>query len=186
MPAILILPPAAEPLSLAEAKAWLRISHDDEDALVQSLLSSARIQAETQTRRALMTQRWRIVLDRWPVSGKISAPVTPLRALVAARVRNMAGEAETLDTDLFMLNAASAPGEIVFDAGRVVHPGQLAAGIEIDIEAGYGAAADVPADFKQAIRLLLTRAYENRDASGDDGLPPAVSALLAPHRVVSL
>lgn len=43
MPAILILPPAAEPLSLAEAKAWLRISHDDEDALVQSLLSSARI-----------------------------------------------------------------------------------------------------------------------------------------------
>lgn len=187
MAAILIEPPVSEPISLSEAKNYLRVAHDAEDALIASTISAARIQVESWTRRALITQTWRIVLDRWPSSATIVSPVSPLREVSAARVRDETGEAQPLDTDIFIANTASSPGLIVLDAGRVIEPGQQTAGIEIDIEAGYGTAADVPAPLVQAIRLLLARRYEYRGESGrNDAMPEGVAELIAPYRVMSL
>lgn len=182
MPAILIEPPAAEPLLLAEAKSYLRVAHDADDALIQSLIAGARGQVEARTRRALLPQSWRIVLDAWPSSGRIASPVSPLQAVAAARVFDAAGEAEALDSEIFL----AMPDGIVFDSGRVTHPGRMAGGIEIDIEAGYGTAADVPAPLIQAMRLLLARAYEYRDRIEADAMPNAIAELIAPFRVVSL
>src|SRR4051794_6702924 len=34
MPAILLIPPSAEPWSVVEAKAFLRVQHDDDDAVI--------------------------------------------------------------------------------------------------------------------------------------------------------
>jgi uncharacterized phiE125 gp8 family phage protein len=187
MAAILIDPPASEPISLAEAKNYLRVQHDADDALIASMISAARVQVESRTRRALMTQTWRIVLDRWPSSGALLSPVSPLREVIAARVRDEGGEPQELDADIFIVNTASSPGLISFDAGRVVHPVQDIAGIEIDIEAGYGAAADVPPPLVQAIRLLVARAYEYRgQGERTDTMPEGIAELLAPYRVVSL
>jgi uncharacterized phiE125 gp8 family phage protein len=186
MAAILIEPPASEPLSLVEAKNYLRIQHDADDALIAAMISAARMQAESRTRRALITQRWRIVLDRWPAPGTIKSPVSPLREVVAARVRDETGELQALDTDIFIANTASLPGLIAFDEARVIHPAQDRAGIEIDVETGYGAAADVPAPLVQAIRLLLARAYEYRGQSERNDMPDGIAELLAPYRVVSL
>lgn len=184
MPAILIEPPAAEPLSLNEAKTYLRVDHSGEDALIQSLIGAARIEVEARTRRALVTQSWRIVLDGWPSIARIASPVLPLRAVIAARVRDANGDAETLDPEIFIADIAASV--IAFDAGRVVEPGQMAAGIEIDIEVGYGAAADVPPPLVQAVRLLLARAYEYRDRAERDAMPEAIAETLARYRVVPL
>lgn len=187
MAAILIEPPESEPLSLFEAKNYLRVAHEADDALISSMIAAARIQVEARTRRALITQTWRILLDRWPSSGVIASPVSPLREVIAARVRNRAGEAQEIDVDIFLANGASSPGLIAFDAGRVLHPEQSVAGIEIDIEAGYGAASDVPAPLIQAVRLLLARAYEYRGENGRTEIfPDGIAALIAPYRVVSL
>ncbi|MGE0339003.1 MAG: head-tail connector protein [Xanthobacteraceae bacterium] len=187
MAAILLEPPASEPLSLFDAKTYLRVDHEHEDALIAAMIAAARMQAETWTRRALITQSWRVVLDRWPPSGVIATPVSPLRSVLAARLRDPAGETQPLDTDVFIANTASSPGMIAFDAGRVIHPTKPFAGIEIDIEAGYGDPADVPAPLVQAIRLLLARAYEYRGSgSNDNAMPEGITALLAPYRVVSL
>lgn len=71
MPAILLTPPAAEPLSLAQAKAFLRVEHDDDDELIAALIAGSRLHIEAQTRRALMTQSWRLVRDAWPQDGLV-------------------------------------------------------------------------------------------------------------------
>jgi uncharacterized phiE125 gp8 family phage protein len=63
MASIMLTGPAAEPLTLAEAKDFLRVTQDDDDSVVAALIASARILVEAQTRRALMTQQWRIVRD---------------------------------------------------------------------------------------------------------------------------
>ena len=78
-----------------------------------------------------------------------------------------------------------------FVSGAPPAPGRSAAGIELDIEAGYGGApADVPGDLRQAIKSLVAHCYENRGviAAGRsvDVLPGTVAATLAPYRVLSL
>jgi uncharacterized phiE125 gp8 family phage protein len=191
MSSILLTPPAAEPLSLAEAKAWLRVDHDDDDALIAALVASARIHIEKETRRALIAQTWRIVRDAWPAGGRIEAYPAPLRQVLAARVYDSAGAAQAIDAEVFAIDGAAAPGVIAFAPYALPRPGRAIAGIEIDVEAGYGAtASDVPEPFKQAIRQLVAHWYENRGAGPPDEnalrMPASVAALVAPYRVLTL
>lgn len=187
MAAILIEEPAIEPLTLAEAKSFLRVEHDADDGLIASLMKAACCEVESATRRALITQGWRIALDGWPASGRIVSPVSPLRAVTAACVRAADGEASDLELSAFTLDTVSSPGVIEFDRGLVSNPGQLIAGIEIEITAGYGeTSASVPEPLRQAMRLLIARYYEQRDRITADKLPDTVAALIAPYRVISL
>jgi uncharacterized phiE125 gp8 family phage protein len=189
MPSILLTPPAIEPLTLADAKAHLRVEHNDEDALIGALIKAARVHVEAATRRALITQRWRLVRDVWPNDGRLTITPAPLQQVVAARVYNGNVGAQALDTAAFIVDRAASV--LTLMPGAVIAPGRSAAGIEIDFDSGYGdAAADVPESLRQAMRLLLTHWYENRGiatAGGETAISPAaVSALIAPYRVLAL
>lgn len=189
MPSILLTPPVVEPLTLAEAKAHLRVEHADEDVLVGGLIKAARVHVEAATRRALITQRWRLMRDGWPSDGRLAVAPAPLKQLVAARIYNSDGTTQALDLAAFIVDKAGAV--LTLTSGAIVAPGRAAAGIEIDFDVGYGdTAADVPEPLRQAIRLLLTHWYENRGmaaASRETAARPAsVSALIAPYRVLAL
>jgi len=186
MPSILLTPPAAEPLSRADAKRFLRLEHDTDDELIEALIASARREVELATRRVLVTQRWRIVLHRWPTSGRVLSPVNPLKALEAVRVFDETSVADPVDTAVFAVDNASVPAIIDCSRLNIPAPGRSVAGIELDVSAGYGLAADVPAPLVQAIRLLVARSYESRDRVMPDALPHTVATLIAPFRVLSL
>jgi uncharacterized phiE125 gp8 family phage protein len=189
MSSILLTPPATEPLSLAQAKLFLRVEHDDDDDMIAALIAGSRIHVEARTRRALITQSWRLARDAWPADGRIAVLPAPLRALVAARVYQEDGTTQALELDAFTLDKVSAPGVLAFAKGAMPAPGRLAGGVELDIEVGYGDdAEDVPQPLRQAIRLLVAHWYENRAAAGERAalLPADVAALLAPYRVLSL
>jgi uncharacterized phiE125 gp8 family phage protein len=191
MSAMLLSGPAVEPVTLAEAKAYLRVEHDDDDDVIAALIAGARVHVEAQTRRALITQSWRLVRDAWPEDGRIAVLPAPLRALTAARIYRLDGTTQALDTAAFIVETALAPALLCFASGALPAPGRVAAGIELDIEAGYGdAPADVPGDLRQAIKSLVAHWYENRGliAAGQAVavLPGTVAATLAPYRVLSL
>lgn len=191
MPSILLTPPAGEPVSLAAAKAFLRVAHSDDDDVIGALVSGARIHIEAQTRRALITQIWRLTRDVWPASGRLPLLPAPLRSVIAVRVYQADGNVQLLDPDSFVIDKVSAPAMLAFTRGGMPTPGRMAGGIELDIEAGYGAtAADVPEPLRQAIRLLVAHWYENRAliaASGEvASVPRAVAGLIMPYRIISL
>ncbi|MFH3480576.1 head-tail connector protein [Xanthobacter variabilis] len=182
----LLAGPAAEPLTRAEAKSFLRIDHDDEDALVDALIAAARRMVEAATGRVLLEQTWRFTREAWPLSGVIPAPVAPVRTIVSAIVSLADGHTVEVPEGVLSLKADRAPALIHVDLARAPQPG--AGGIAITITAGYGAtAAAVPADLMQAVRLVMAHFYEFRDGSGDAlSLPDTVGALLAPYRLVRL
>ncbi len=66
MTAALITAPALEPVSLADAKAHLRLDSDDDDQLITAAIVAARVHVEALTRRLLIEQGWRVYLDQWP------------------------------------------------------------------------------------------------------------------------
>jgi uncharacterized phiE125 gp8 family phage protein len=79
MSATLIIAPAIEPLSLNEAKAFIRVEHEDDDDVIASLIIAARVHVEAQTQRALISQTWRIVRNHWPKAGAVAVKPSPLR-----------------------------------------------------------------------------------------------------------
>jgi len=157
MTSTLIAPPGEEPVTLAEAKAFCRIDGADEDALVDALIAAARLQVESLTGRALITQSWRLTMACAP--RLVELPVIPVAALVAAP------------------DGAVLQG----DAVLLVEPVDE---LTVDYTAGYGAAADVPGDLKQAVLTLVAYWYENRDAVT---MPPlGFDRLIASYKRVRL
>lgn len=69
MPSIILTQPAVEPVTLAEAKAHLRVDITDDDLLISSMIIAARQAAEAICRRALCTQTIKMVLDQFPAPG---------------------------------------------------------------------------------------------------------------------
>lgn len=186
MPAIVVVPPAAEPLALAETKLFLRVEHDADDAAIAALIAAARGHVEALTRRALLLQTWRFVFDAWPRDGRVTPRIGPLRTLVAARVFDAAGAAHAVDTQSFVLDVAA--NVIASPCWALPAPGRSMAGIELDVECGFGATpAEVPEPLRQAIRQLVAHWYENRALVGSNALLPAgVGALVAPYRGLAL
>ncbi len=188
MTPILIAPPAVEPVSLAEAKAWLRVETTAEDEIVGALIASARLVVESLTRRFLVAQTWRLVFDAWPV-GNLTLPFSPVRSVVV-RTFDANGAASTAPIENYSIDQYAGEARLRFISAPP-QPGRQTAGIEIDVEAGFATTASgVPAPLRQAMRLLIARWYENRgDVEADADMartPASVAALLAPYRRVRL
>lgn len=191
MPSILLTAPAVEPLTLDEAKAYLRVAIGDDDDLIAALISGARGHVEAQTHRALITQSWRLSRDTWSADGLIAVLPAPLQSLDAVRVYDASGTATAIDIAPFIVDKAPAPALISFAPWAMPLPGRARAGIELDVTVGYGAAASaVPEPLRQAIRLLVAHWYENRGVVAPGTalapLPTGVGDLVAPFRVRSL
>lgn len=183
MNSILIGGPAVEPVTVPEMKAYLRVDDDDaQDDLIAGLVKAARLTVEAASRRILIEQRWRVVLDRWPQDGTVTLPLLPVIAVDGIEIFDAAGTATeipagSIDSDLL----SDPPRVTVSDAPE---PGRARNGIAIDLRAGYGATSDaVPATFKLAIRILVAHWFENRgDIPGEQILPAAALSLLAPFQ----
>jgi len=174
--------PAVEPITLPEMKAYLRLDDDGQDDLVAGLIRAARLMVESASRRLLIEQGWRIVMDRWPQGGRILLPLSPVLAIDSVKVLDAAGVATEIAPASVALDAASDPPcMFVSDAPE---PGKARHGIEIKLRAGYGASPDaVPETLKLAIKILVAHWFENRgDVVGEQVLPPDAMALVAPFQ----
>jgi len=173
-------PPAAEPVTLAQAKAWLRVeSGDDEDALIASLIPAARARAEWHTGRAFVTQGWTLWLDR--AAPVIEIPLPPLQAVTAVTLYAPDDSATVLAEGAYDIDLAGSRLRLK------TPPANLRAinAIAIAFTAGYGDAAAVPAPVAQAILQITASLYEHR--GGDAAPTPETAlALLAPYRTFKL
>ena len=191
MPAILLTPPAIEPVSLVEAKAHLKVEVSDDDSLIDGLITTARQHIERQTGKALIDQTWAIYLDDWG-GNEIVLPVEPVSAVNAMRTYSEDDSASLIGPEHYYSDTVSSPARIVLRGSRVwQRPGRIANGIEIELVAGYGPAGDdVPAGLRQAILLLVAHWYENREGASYGGaahrLPLGIDRLIRPYCPVRL
>lgn len=158
----LLAGPAEEPVSLAEARAFLKLDDTAEDALVTTLIGAARLHVEGVTGRALLAQSWRVVLDAWPDDRQVRLPVTPFMAVTEITAYDTAGAGHDVPLAQFLRE----PDRLLLPATVAGMPVlRERQGIEIDYVAGFGTEPeDVPADIRQALLALLAYWYEHRDA----------------------
>jgi uncharacterized phiE125 gp8 family phage protein len=179
---------AAEPVGLAEAKAFLRITGAGEDGLVGELVAAARAAIEDAVGLALISRTLRVTLDGWPMllhsRRRMTLPARPAVSLEAVRIVRD-GVAEDLTSQFFLVPGRS--GRLSWMSGALPRtgPGRV---IEIDYVAGFGAeAGDVNDSLRLAVKRMTAHIYETRHADGrSTSLPDDVAALVAPWRRVRL
>lgn len=187
MTALLIRPPVLEPVTLAEAKAQLKIEHAADDELIAALIVAARVHLESTSRRVFVSQGWRIYRDLWPSDGIIRLSIAPLLSVDRVTLYRADGSPRDLAATEYLADLIGAPSRLILkatasDALREIN------GLEIEVTAGYGLSGlDVPHPIRQALMMLVTRWYEGRDGLGAalvSDIPDAVEALIAPYRVL--
>lgn len=174
--------PAAEPLTLAEVKAHLKIAHDSEDELLAGLVRAARQDLERSTGIALIDQSWRLALDNWPSQGCALVTIHPVREVLSVTAYGTGGEASLIDPADYQIDKLSRPARLHLE--RRPEPLRVFNGIEIDFSAGYGeAGTDVPDLLKRAILILVAHWYEFRAQFSPEDQP--VSYPAAYERIVA-
>lgn len=185
----IVNPPGAEPLTLAHAKAYLRVDHDAEDSLIADLIAAARGLVEDYLQRCLITRRLIERLDRWGerVRGGAFVLKRPdVQTIHAIKTYGADGGAEIFNPSFWRLDSASAPSRVLLNSGGFPFPGRARQGIEIDFSCGYGdTSEDVPAPIRNALLILIADRYERREGDSDF-IPASARNLLLPYMQVRL
>ena len=180
----ILVPPAVEPVTLAEAKTWLKIDDNDDDLLIAGLISSARLTVEALTGLLLLTQTWRFRIELPINEKKVRLPHRPVLSLTGAQLRDRADIPHTLSLDGFTVSRGTAGLLHITDDRNFYTQNFLS--LEIDAVMGFGpTSASVPSPLITAIQMLISFWHERR---GDDpnGMvnpwPSTLTSLLQPYR----
>lgn len=185
-------PPGAEPVTLDEAKAHLRLVHDSEDETVRGLIAAARQACEDFTGRALIARGYSLFLDQWPAEdrgGGVQLPRPPMLSVSGIYVYADDDTALEFPAAGYFVDAAAMPARVVLRAAvSPPLPLRVASGIEIRYRAGYGAAPDaVPAALRTGMKQMIAHLYARRgDDSGSALKASGAAALFHPYRVMQL
>lgn len=184
-----VAPPAAEPLTLADVKAHLRLDGTVEDDLLSALIVAARTHCEAMTGLSLITRTLRLYRDDWPGTGVIQIANGPVQTIENVTVYDQDGIARSVSLSGRMLDSASDPARLML--ADTPTPGRMLNGVEIDFVAGFGeTGADVPDALRRAMLMHVALMYELRGAVAADMQPAAVPVgydrLLAPYRPARL
>lgn len=204
MPLLRLVEPAIEPVSLAEAKAHLRVDFTDDDALIQSLIRAAREYIETATERSLITQTWKLTLDAFPAIppsaltwqgtfDQFRLPYPPLQSVTSIVYTDAAGAPTTVSSSVYVVDTVSEPGRIALATGQTwpTNSLQTVNGVAVTYIAGYSSVGLVPQSIRQAILLTAGHWYENRETVVSDTrvaaleVPMAATMLIWRNRVPS-
>src|SRR5262249_7547608 len=137
----IITPPASEPVSLAEAKLFLRIDQSAEDDLITALIVAAREAVEAGCGRALIKRRVRESLDIWrrdSVGGAVLG-LGPVASVVTVRLLAANGSQSVIDADRYRLEGSYDRPRLVFEAGV---PATLRSARGIGMQDNAGSAAE--------------------------------------------
>lgn len=180
-----------EPVSLDDAKLHLRVDGDDDDALIGSMITSARVSCETRMQRSILAQSWvlsqssfrhpwvdqherlhhgLLVHPAWyrarchgsPES--VILPHPPIRSVTSVTYLDESLNRVTLDPSLYRL---AVVGEMLAMLRPVGSPWPRTASepdaVTITYAAGWEDPSQIPAPIISWIKLRLGSLYENRE-----------------------
>lgn len=207
----LISAPAAEPVTLSEVKAYLRIDGTDDDTMLTTFISVARQAVEDYTSRKLITQTWDLWMDCFEstfnfdalipdgvtegklseyikVSNSIDIPYFPLQSVTYLKTYDDAGTDYTMDSGDYIVDTYTEPGRLSLknDTSWPTTYLRPVNGVQIRFICGYGAnGSSVPYTIRQAILEMIGKFYSTRGCE-DSKLNSTTMALLAPYRIVRI
>lgn len=162
-----ITAPSVEPLTLAEAKIYLKVDDSTEDALITSLIVAARQMAENHMGRSLVKTVWESSFDEFPDTDEDSTfelYPCPVSAINTVKYYDSNNTLQTLASTVYQTDYISEPSRLSLKPGQSwPDVADRTNAVVINYDAGYGTtAAMVPDLIKAGLYLLIGHLYENR------------------------
>lgn len=170
-----------EPVSLTEAKLWLRLDEHDptEDALVTSLVTRVRRRFEDLAQRSCLVQTFDYMFDVAPTDTEpLTLPKAPLVSVVSLTAYQSSEATDTggtaMSTSGYYVDTASEFGRVVPLSGFTYPTATRDINaFRVRFTAGYSTASTgVPESVKTEIKQCVARLYEHRgdEAQQDEAL----------------
>jgi len=182
----IVVPPTIEPVSVDEARAYLKISVDDpaQDALLAMMIKAARRAVENYTRLALAEQTINFVTNEHLRSTWVSAPLASVTTILAAFAIDQRGNKSIIDESKINLVDGDVPNRyFVFD-------GTLSSSCDLlRVSHVVNCVTEVPDALKIGVLRQVAWLYDHRDdlsLERETVLERGVRELLEPYRWVSL
>ncbi len=183
----IITGPAAEPVTLSEAKSHLRVEHSTDDTMITTLIQVARSMAEKKLGGAIINQTWELVLDSFP-DAEIKLDFPPVSSIESVKYIDGNGDQQTISSANYTLDGDTMPGWVL-PAYGYSWPATIDAAnaVRVRFIAGYGASGDsVPEPIKQWILLTVGTMYAQRETVSGFSLSEMprtfYDAMLDPYR----
>lgn len=172
----LVSPPAGEPLTLAQAKAFLRVEHAADDDAITRAITTARQFAEQYIRAALLPQSWDYIVAN-DGACELPLPLGPAQSITSVTLTDALGAPTTVNAANYRLSVD----------GFTVLFTNVATAEKLTVRysaSSYAAAADIPAPMVQGMLHHIAVMMETRD--GFAALPMQSVHCYAPYRRVTL
>jgi uncharacterized phiE125 gp8 family phage protein len=169
-----IVEPVEMAVSLDDARISARANGTDLDGQIEIAVRAITVDAETETRRAIINRTHRITLDTFPAAIRI--PQSPVVSALSVKYLDLNGVEQTLDPADYYLDRASEPGYIVPAYGKAWPStfGRINA-VTADVVCGYGPDhTTTPAAFKG---YILARVQERFAPAGTAESPFLIRGL---------
>ena len=199
--------PSEYPVTVAEAKSYLRVDGTDDDTPIQMMIAAATDRLEQWCDQKFIQQTWYQYLDQLPRATKdvwwdgvrempttelyveardIKLGIGPVSAVNEFNTYADDGVKITFSNSNYVVDTAGFQGRIALKIGEVWPTTILRRvnGIEIEFVCGIASdAAGLPIVIKQAVLEYVGQMYEHR---GDDKIPVPKSSmmLLEPYRKI--
>lgn len=186
--------PSAEPVSIAEAVAFLRSTGDaTEAATIAALIATAREMVEDFTGRALLSTQFLCVASdfagrdlTWH-GNELTLDRSPLVSVQSVKyIAEGATSETTMDPADYAVITTTTPGRVLFLTDSLPVLAERPDAVRVAFTAGNASAESVKASLRHAILLLVAHLYENRAAAlpqSVNELPLGLRHLLESHRI---
>jgi uncharacterized phiE125 gp8 family phage protein len=172
----LVTPPASEPLTLAQAKTFLRIEHAADDEPITRAIAAARVAAENFMRCALLPQTWEATVAN-PNAAQLCLSFGPAQSITSVTLATEAGAISTMNASDYRLSVDGFA--VLFTDPPSIEK------LTVRFVAGIAnTASEIPLSIVQGILHHITVILENRD--GDVPMPVQAMACYQPYRRISL
>jgi uncharacterized phiE125 gp8 family phage protein len=173
-----VVAPAFEPVSVAEAKQYIRVEHTHDDRLIADLIVAARMHAEDYMRISLLSQTWKLVIGSEDAAGGVELPRGPVQSISSVAIRLADNSELTLASEHYHYEQA---------AGRLcIHTSYTGASTEISYVCGYGDVLAIPAAIRLGILSHVAVLYDSRGDIPADAQEKLCAAYYAAHRKVAI
>lgn len=167
--------PLIEPITLQEAKDHLKVSSTGEDSVITFEITAARRFLEREMGVQMIACGYEGYLDKFPDVNYIEFPIKPMTGVTEVKYFST----NVLDSASCIFDEVHNPPRLYLAPGYSWPSTEARVNaVKITFNAGYNTAAEVPENWIQALKMVITFFHEHRGDEGVVTIPKPIRDLI--------